>query len=61
MKLFMRLKSQTGWNVLTHQHLHVLRRPHAARAAQCARDSEYMVCGCVNDQEVGIVSAVFAG
>jgi hypothetical protein len=65
MKLFMRVKGQTTWAVLTISTSSFFddRTPLAQPNVPEVR--EYMVCGCVNDQEVGnpsdIVSAVFAG
>ncbi len=64
-KLFMRVKGQTEWRVLTISTSSFFddRTPFAQPSVPEIR--EYMVYGCIDDQEVGnpsdIVSAVFAG
>ncbi len=65
MKLFMRLKGQTEWKVLTISTSSFFDDRTPLAQPNVPEIREYMVCGCINDQEVGnpsdIVSAVFAG
>lgn len=65
MKLFTRPKGQTSWNVLTISTSTFFDDRTPLAQPNVPEIREYMVCGCINDQEVGnpsdIVSAVFAG